>query len=129
MGDVQLDPDGRGGPAGKRRPWASRGGGIWHNADQLGMHPTRVATRRWRSTLRVFAAFGDTHRGNVFDTEPSWYAPLPGQVRDREVQRARFAEAIGALPEEQVLGPVAAGDRATLAGRTSPASAESGQGG
>jgi CHAD domain-containing protein len=73
-----------------------------------GIHPTRVATRRFRSTLRVFAAYVDPDRAQALDTELSWYAALLGQVRDREVQRARFAAAIADLPEEQVLGPVAA---------------------
>jgi CHAD domain-containing protein len=72
------------------------------------IHPTRVGTRRFRSTLRVFAEFVDPERARTFDAELSWYAALLGEVRDREVQRARFAKAIAALPEEQVLGPVAA---------------------
>ena len=42
------------------------------------------------------------------DTELSWYAALLGQVRDRGVQRARFGKMIADLPDEQVLGPVAA---------------------
>jgi len=72
------------------------------------IHPTRVATRRLRSTLRIFAAYVDPDRAQAFDAELSWYAALLGQVRDREVQRARFTAAISELPEEQVLGPVAA---------------------
>ena len=72
------------------------------------IHPTRVATRRLRSTLRIFADYVDPERAQAFDAELSWYAALLGEVRDREVQRARFAKAIAALPEEQVLGPVAA---------------------
>ncbi len=73
------------------------------------IHPTRVATRRLRSTLRIFADYFDADRAKKLDVELSWYAELLGQVRDREVQRARFAEAVGALPDELVLGPVAAG--------------------
>jgi CHAD domain-containing protein len=72
-----------------------------------GIHPTRVATRRLRSTLRVFAAYFDRALAESYDAELSWYAKLLGQVRDREVQRARFAAAIAELPDEQVLGPVA----------------------
>jgi CHAD domain-containing protein len=72
------------------------------------IHPTRVGTRRFRSTLRVFADYVDPDRARAFDAELSWYAALLGEVRDREVQRARFAKAIAALPDEQVLGPVAA---------------------
>ena len=42
------------------------------------------------------------------DEELSWYAGVLGEVRDRQVQRARFAAAVSDLPEELVLGPVAA---------------------
>jgi len=73
-----------------------------------GIHPTRVATRRMRSTLRIFAEYFDADRAAAFDTELAWYANVLGEVRDREVQRVRFADAIGELPAEQVLGPVAA---------------------
>lgn len=72
------------------------------------IHPTRVGTRRFRSTLRVFAEYVDPERARAFDAELSWYAALLGEVRDREVQRARFGKAVAALPAEQVLGPVAA---------------------
>lgn len=73
-----------------------------------GIHGTRVATRRIRSTLRIFADYVDPDRAEPFAVDLSWYAALLGQVRDREVQRARFAAAIADLPDEQVLGPVAA---------------------
>ena len=74
-----------------------------------GIHPTRVATRRLRSTLRIFADYFDADRARTLDIELSWYAELLGQVRDREVQRARFTKALGGLPDELILGPVAAG--------------------
>ena len=73
-----------------------------------GIHPTRVATRRLRSTLRVFGDYFDSDRAAAFDGELRWYAALLGEVRDREVQRERFATAIAELPADQVLGPVAA---------------------
>lgn len=73
-----------------------------------GIHPARVATRRLRSTLRIFADYVDPDRAQTFDTELSWYAGLLGEVRDREVQRGRFAAAVADLPEDLVLGPVAA---------------------
>ena len=73
-----------------------------------GIHPTRVATRRLRSTLRIFAAYFDPERAEAFDADLAWYAALLGEVRDREVQRARFGQMIADLPPEQVLGPVAA---------------------
>ena len=80
----------------------------------LGGRSTRPgsATRRLRSTLRVFADVLSTRTGpRAFDAELSWYAALLGEVRDREVQRARFAKAIAALPDEQVLGPGRRPDR------------------
>ena len=73
-----------------------------------GIHPTRVATRRLRSSLRIFAAYFDRERATGFDADLAWYAALLGEVRDREVQRARFGRMISDLPPEQVLGPVAA---------------------
>ncbi|WP_072806242.1 CYTH and CHAD domain-containing protein [Rhodococcoides yunnanense] len=72
------------------------------------IHPTRVAIRRYRSTLRVFADLFDEGAAEHLDSELSWYAGLLGEVRDRQVQRARFAESVRELPGELVLGPVAA---------------------
>ena len=54
------------------------------------------------------AGYCDADRARAFDAELSWYAALLGEVRDREVQRARFTKAVAAVPEELVLGPVAA---------------------
>lgn len=72
-----------------------------------GIHPTRVATRRLRSTLRIFAPFVDADRAAAFDVELSWYAAALGDVRDREVQRVRMRKLIDEIPDELVLGPVA----------------------
>jgi len=72
------------------------------------VHTTRVATRRLRSTLRVFGELFDSAAAEHLDGELAWYAQLLGQVRDPQVQRARFAAAVGSLPPDLVLGPVAA---------------------
>lgn len=74
------------------------------------IHRTRVAIRRLRSTLRVFGPLLELVPGAVerADDELRWFAGLLGEVRDRQVQRARFADALAQLPAEQVLGPVAA---------------------
>ncbi|MDV7246750.1 MULTISPECIES: CYTH and CHAD domain-containing protein [Rhodococcus] len=72
------------------------------------IHPTRVGIRRLRSTLRVYSGMFDPAARDWLDAELSWYAGLLGQVRDRQVQRERFAAAVAALPTELVLGPVAA---------------------
>jgi CHAD domain-containing protein len=71
------------------------------------IHPTRVATRRIRSTLRIFASLFDEQRAARLDAELSWYADLLGDVRDRQVQRARFAAAIEELPHDVVVGSFA----------------------
>ncbi len=72
------------------------------------VHATRVGTRRLRSTLRVFKDFFDTERAAALDTELRWYGGVLGGVRDVQVQRARMAAALAGLPEELILGPVAA---------------------
>ncbi|KQU45027.1 adenylate cyclase [Rhodococcus sp. Leaf278] len=71
------------------------------------IHSTRVAIRRYRSTLRVFASVFEDEPAARLETELSWYASLLGEVRDRQVQRARFSAALRELPSEWVLGPVA----------------------
>ncbi|MBC2640203.1 MULTISPECIES: CYTH and CHAD domain-containing protein [unclassified Rhodococcus (in: high G+C Gram-positive bacteria)] len=72
------------------------------------VHPTRVGIRRLRSILRVYGPLFDSASRDWMDTELSWYAGLLGEVRDRQVQRERFATAVAGLPTELVLGPVAA---------------------
>ncbi|OZD08053.1 adenylate cyclase [Rhodococcus sp. 06-235-1A] len=71
------------------------------------IHSTRVAIRRYRSTLRVFGSLFEDEPAAHLEAELSWYASLLGEVRDRQVQRARFAAALRELPPELVLGPVA----------------------
>jgi CHAD domain-containing protein len=71
------------------------------------VHPTRVATRRFRSVLRVFDLF-EPERAAVLGAELAWYADLLGAVRDRQVLRARLNDEVHALPTELVLGPVTA---------------------
>ncbi|MBW8711598.1 MAG: CHAD domain-containing protein, partial [Mycobacterium sp.] len=70
------------------------------------IHDTRVAIRRLRSTLRVFGKLLERSVGGV-DDELKWFAGLLGDVRDCQVQRRRFQEALAQLPAELVLGPVA----------------------
>ncbi len=70
------------------------------------IHDTRVAIRRLRSTLRVFSKLLDGSVGHI-EAELKWFAGLLGEVRDRQVQRRRFREALAELPPELVLGPVA----------------------
>lgn len=83
-------------------------GDVWLRRGLDPVHPTRVGIRRFRSTLRVFGRLFDQTARAELDAELSWYAGLLGEVRDRQVQRARFADALAALPSELVMGPVAA---------------------
>jgi len=70
------------------------------------IHDTRVAMRRLRSTLRVFAQLLDDSAVGDLEDELKWFAGLLGEVRDCQVQRQRFTEAIDELPVDLVLGPV-----------------------
>jgi CHAD domain-containing protein len=72
------------------------------------VHPTRVATRRIRSVLRVFRDLFDEYRASHLDGELKWYATLLGRVRDTEVLRTRLDRAVHDLSSTDVLGPVTA---------------------
>lgn len=72
------------------------------------VHRTRVAIRRLRSTLRIYADLLDPEPSRRLEEELVWWAGLLGEVRDREVLAERLAEQVAALPPELVLGPVAA---------------------
>jgi len=71
------------------------------------IHDTRVAIRRLRSTLRVFAKLMDRSLIGHVDDELKWFAGVLGEVRDCQVQRRHFQEELAHLPSELVLGPVA----------------------
>ncbi|MGI8888304.1 MAG: CHAD domain-containing protein, partial [Nocardioidaceae bacterium] len=88
-----------------------------HNA----IHPTRVAIRRLRSTLRVFGKVFEPAAAQLLDAELFWYAGLLGSVRDLDVQSERLSKQIAALPGELVLGPVVADIDSTLAGERADA--------
>ncbi|MEV6138333.1 CYTH and CHAD domain-containing protein [Nocardia sp. NPDC051990] len=81
------------------------------------IHDTRVATRRLRSTLRVFGRLLDRCAISAVEDELRWYAGVLGDVRDCHVQRRRLADQVNKLPPELVLGPVAARIDATLLAR------------
>jgi CHAD domain-containing protein len=80
--------------------------GLRHGQDPI--HHTRVAIRRLRSTLRVFAPLLDAAAISGMDEELKWFAGLLGNVRDPQVQMRRFRAAVDSLPGELVLGPVRA---------------------
>lgn len=70
------------------------------------IHDIRVAIRRLRSTLRVFAKMLDVSRIGDLDGELKWFAGLLGDVRDCQVQLGRLSEVLEDLPDELILGPV-----------------------
>ena len=71
------------------------------------IHDTRVGIRRLRSTLRVFGKLLEPDAITGVEDELKWFAALLGEVRDRQVQRRRFRDALSDLPTELVVGPVA----------------------
>lgn len=83
-------------------------GDVWLRRGLDPIHATRVAIRRFRSTLRVFKDLVDPDARSRLEDELVWYAGLLGEVRDRQVQRHRLGELVAGLPAELVMGPVAA---------------------
>lgn len=69
-------------------------------------HPTRVAVRRIRSTLRVFPELFEVPKAGRLDDELQWWAGLLGEVRDLDVQSERLGAALDAVPDELALGPL-----------------------
>lgn len=70
------------------------------------VHKTRVATRRYRSVLRVFADGFEPAAAQWLDAELAWFAGLLGTVRDAQVLRRHLDDQLAGLPDEVVLGPV-----------------------
>jgi CHAD domain-containing protein len=70
------------------------------------IHTTRVAVRRLRSTIRVFADFFDPTEAARLEEELVWWAGLLGKVRDMDILTQRLQALISELPPELVLGPV-----------------------
>ena len=70
------------------------------------VHATRVATRRYRSTLRIFGPLFVDGRASALDAELSWYAAALGEVRDRHVLRQHLEDAFDELDPALVVGPV-----------------------
>lgn len=82
--------------------------------DEPVVHTFRVAIRRLRSTVRVFAPLFEAEAATQLQAELVWLAGLLGEVRDREVLLERLARQLAELPAEVVLGPVAAHIETTL---------------
>jgi CHAD domain-containing protein len=71
------------------------------------VHLTRIATRRYRSVLRVLVNVFDADRASALDAELSWYAVMLGGVRDRQVLRDHVTGVLATTEPELVVGPVA----------------------
>ena len=71
------------------------------------VHRTRVASRRFRAVIRVFAELFEPARAARLAGELKWYAGELGEIRDREVLRVRLGRAVDLLPAFLVVGPVA----------------------
>jgi CHAD domain-containing protein len=81
------------------------------------VHTTRVAVRRLRSTIRVFADLFDPAAANDLEPELIWWATLLGEVRDLDILTGRQAALLAALPPELILGPVSSTIQTELATR------------
>jgi CHAD domain-containing protein len=66
----------------------------------------RVATRQLRSTLTGFTRILDPAQTRRIAEELKWLGAQLADEHDTEVMIERFTEAVHALPEEMVLGPV-----------------------
>lgn len=80
-----------------------------------------MAIRRLRSTLRVFGKVLDTTEIGDMDGELRWFASLLGEVRDCQVQRRRFIEALDEVPNRLIMGPVKSRIRKDLQAAERPA--------
>jgi len=81
------------------------------------VHTTRVAVRRLRSTIRVFADLFDRVEADDLESELIWWATLLGEVRDLDILTERQAALLSALPPELMLGPVSSTIQTELATR------------
>lgn len=81
------------------------------------VHTTRVAARRLRSTIRVFADLFDPADADDLESELIWWATLLGEVRDLDILAERQAALLAALPPELMLGPVSSTIHTELATR------------
>ncbi|GAB2942605.1 CYTH and CHAD domain-containing protein [Streptomyces heilongjiangensis] len=70
------------------------------------VHSMRVATRRLRSTLKSYGKVLDRTVTDPIGDELKWLAGELGVGRDHEVLAERVTEALAALPENLVVGPV-----------------------
>jgi CHAD domain-containing protein len=70
------------------------------------IHKARVAVRRLRSTIRVFADLFDAEQAARLEEKLVWWAGLLGKVRDMDILTRRQQALLAELPPELILGPV-----------------------
>ena len=78
------------------------------------VHQTRVACRRYRSTLRTFRATLDASRVEHLAGELRWWATELGALRDREVLGRTLDESLADLPDPEIAARLAALAHAVL---------------
>lgn len=79
------------------------------------IHVTRVATRRYRSILRVFGPVLDADAATALDAELKWFAAVLGAVRDCDVLRGHLETSLAGLPPELAVDAVRAAISTALA--------------
>jgi CHAD domain-containing protein len=72
------------------------------------VHKTRVTARRIRSVLQGYRRILDRSSTAELVADLRWLGAELAPARDGEVLAAHIAEAVDALPDDEVLGPVAA---------------------
>jgi len=86
------------------------------------VHPTRVATRRYRSVLREIRGLLDPSSATVLDEGLRRYARVLGDVRDVQVLQDTLDDELDTLPDEAVTRAARAHADAYLARRLEAAS-------
>ena len=81
------------------------------------VHPTRVATRRYRTVLHDMRDLFDSVEALVLQESLRWYAGVLGELRDVQVLTPQLLEEIDALPDKLVLGSAREILRAHLAAK------------
>ncbi len=85
------------------------------------VHQMRVATRRLRSALQAYSTVIPRDATRELTAELAWLAAVLGTARDLEVLDELLHREVAALPDDLVLGPVAAQLTRYFAGRTAGA--------
>lgn len=77
--------------------------------DLAAVHPTRVASRRFRSVLRALTPLFDENEAMVLEESLRWWGRVLGRARDVEIISGQLAEALDQLPAPDELTATADG--------------------